>query len=398
MLLCVLSASQTVNASEAFVRFALHKAVREGDLGQVKGLIAEGADVNEKDFRQWTPLHWAADMNSLPIAEVLLAKGAGVSIRDTYGLSAINVAEIRGHQRLANVLIASTGSGIFAASVSNDVNSVRASLKRDPNQAVIRDAGGFTPLHLAARSGRRQVIELLLDSGAEIDARTKFEMTPLQFAAVHGHKDVVDLLVARGAKIDIFVASALGDTKQLADFLAHDPNLVNAVRANFTPLHWAAYCGHADVAEMLIVKGANVNAVVGATGGAAPLYWAVKYNHVHLARLLFAKGANLDGNEKLRSERLGYSIHLGHKDMAELLISKGADPRGTFADTTMLHTAVLSRRADIVGWLLAKGVDSNTTDKNGRTALDLADSIECKPVADLLRGHEARKTGPRPPN
>jgi ankyrin repeat protein len=54
----------------------------------------------------------------------------------------------------------------------------------------------------------------------------------------------------------------------------------------------------------------------------------------------------------------------------------------------MLHTAVMSRNIEMVKFLLAKGADIDAIDKSGRTALELAEETDCKPVVDLLRKHQ----------
>lgn len=62
-----------------------------------------------------------------------------------------------------------------------------------------RGAEGWTPLHLAAEEGRKDVAELLIAKGADMNARDAEGWTPLHWAAYFGHDDVVELLVTKGA-------------------------------------------------------------------------------------------------------------------------------------------------------------------------------------------------------
>jgi ankyrin repeat protein len=381
----IFSAGQAIDITESSPRFELHKAVRDKNIELVKKLIDNGADVNEKDTRYWTPLHWAADAGSMQIAKLLIAKGAKIIVNDIYGLHPLKIAEIRGHQNLANVLMVGTQNDISAAAVLGDINRVKTLLEEDPNRVNQKSTGDFTPLHSAVRAGHIQVVELLIDKGADINAKTIFRMTPLQFAASQGYKDILELLVAKGARMDIYAASAIGDIERVKTFLTSNPDLINAPQEwdkGYTPLHWAAYCGHTELVKVLIDKGANVNS---AECGVTPLYWAVRYNNVPTVKLLFAEGAELNTDEKLKVSLLGYCVHLGFKDMAELLISNSADINAQLADIPMLHMAIMSRNVEMVEFLLAKGADTNAKDKNGRTALELAEEIDCKPLANLLR-------------
>ena len=68
-----------------------------------------------------------------------------------------------------------------------------------------------TPLHLACRSGRNEIVALLLESGAEVDARTESGRTPLHVAASKNSLDVARLLIKHGAHTDVIDLSCMGD-------------------------------------------------------------------------------------------------------------------------------------------------------------------------------------------
>jgi ankyrin repeat protein len=120
-------------------------------------------------------------------------------------------------------------------------------------------------LFKAVRNGNLGAVEKLLGKGTDASARDKAGWTPLHLAAYSGHREIADLLIANGAdvnaKIDVIEC---------------------------TPLHLCAKQGHKDMAELLIAKGADVNA--GDDSGWTPLRYAVRKGRQEVADLLNERG------------------------------------------------------------------------------------------------------------
>ena len=77
----------------------LHKAAKDGDVSEVKELLAKGAEVNAKGKDGETPLHWAALLGHLDVVKELLAKGAEVNAKNKYGYMPLDLApQALGHQ------------------------------------------------------------------------------------------------------------------------------------------------------------------------------------------------------------------------------------------------------------------------------------------------------------
>jgi len=91
---------------------------------------------------------------------------------------------------------------IHQAAIDGDVTSVAADLKRTPGDLNLPDDAGQTPLHLAAIHCRTNLVALLLEKGAKVDALAKGNATPLHLAAQAGCMDAVKLLLAKGADIN----------------------------------------------------------------------------------------------------------------------------------------------------------------------------------------------------
>ena len=131
---------------------------------------------------------------------------------------------------------------IHDAAKTGDLAGVQAEL--DKGVDVDEDdsswgSWGETPLQLAARYSHNEIVELLIDNGADVNAKDVNGNTPLHLAALFGRKEVVELLIANGAAVNVKGGNLGG-----------------------MPLHHAAFEGHKVIIELLIAEGADVNAII----------------------------------------------------------------------------------------------------------------------------------------
>jgi ankyrin repeat protein len=184
------------------------------------------------------------------------------------GESAILMAAYRGRSDLVELLLAAGPVlDIFEASATGQADRVRSLLASEPGLANAAATDGFTPLGLASFFGHAEVTALLLARGAEVNAPSKNEMSvmPVNSAAAARHTAVVKLLLDHGA----------------------DPNARQ--RSAFTPLHSAAHNGQIDMAELLLDRGADIHAR--SDEGLTPLRLALDRGRTAVAELLRARGA-----------------------------------------------------------------------------------------------------------
>lgn len=189
---------------------------------------------------------------------------------------------------------------IHDAVAKGDLEKVKALLKDNPNLVASRDDEGHTPLRIAAAKGQKDMAELLLAKGAEVNAKDNDGYTALILAAREGNTDVAKLLLANKADVNTkadngetpLIAAARKDHKDIVELLLAKGAGVNDVGlSRLTPLCWAADKGYADVVELLLDKGADVNAKCGTGSGSTALQLADLNRYKDVVKLLREHGA-----------------------------------------------------------------------------------------------------------
>ncbi len=363
---------------------SLHEAVRRGDAVEVHRLIAGGANVSEIDERGHTPLYVVAGPGggSVEVAEVLIAAGADVNTqcRALHGgaETALHRAVESGHGDLLALLI-DQGADVNAPGVGRE-----------------------TPLHGAARRGQADMVKLLLAHGAQVDGGSPQTETPLHIAAARGHEDVVRLLLAAGMASDARDGQSLTPLHYAADhgqigvvkiLVAHGDDVDAAATGTWaeghTPLYEAARHGHRDVVDFLLSQGARIDV---AKFGDSLLSSAVSHNLLNLAQRLIAEGVNVEegGGNSGRPTLVARALTYGHIDIARLLIVHGADVsmRDMRGDSP-LHVVARAGDLELAELLLARGVDVDEKDGGGNTPLHWAARRDNQVVAQRLIAYHA---------
>jgi len=277
---------------------ALHFAARKGDLPMVKLLLEHHAKVRAGDSTGNTSLHYAA---SKDIAAALIAAGADVNARGNCGKTPLHYACDRG---VAEVLLAN------GADINNREHGFFP-LANTPK------AQGHTPLHSLAGDGRLDVVALLVERGADVNALDG-ETTPLYWAAVYGRTEVAELLIAKGAKVNGFdsadsplqTAIEHNHPQVIRLLLKAGTLLPKADKQGWTVLHSAILWGcDGETIEMLLKAGASVDAKTQneepvsfssdtppdqrppVTGRRTPLHLAAEHGNLEVAQVLIAHGA-----------------------------------------------------------------------------------------------------------
>jgi len=208
------------------------------------------------------------------VAEAVAADPSLISSRDAQGISALLWSIYSGQTQVRDFLLAElartrTALDIFESAAAGDLSSLQTALTLEPSQAEAFSPDGWTALHLAAAFGTPQAVELLLVHGAPIDAVSKNPQTnqPLHAALALGRNpETIRLLLEAGA----------------------DPNARQT--AGYTALFSAAAANRRDLAELLIAHGAN-SAIQNDFGQTAATF-ARERNHTELADWLDSLNAS----------------------------------------------------------------------------------------------------------
>jgi len=202
----------------------------------------------------------AARLSDLIAAEPRLA-----SARDDSGVSAIATALYHRKHDIADHLVAAGASvDIFEAAMLGDLARVQSHLQQDPTLARARSADGTTALHFACFFGHPEVARLLVERGSDLRAvAEKFgNVQPLHSAVAGRSLATIELLLQNGADVN---------AKQ---------------QQGHTALHSAAHHGDVRLAKMLLQYGANPLQKL--DDGQTPIDMAQKAGHIELAAMLRA--------------------------------------------------------------------------------------------------------------
>ena len=186
-----------------------------------------------------------------------------------------------------------------------------------------------TPLHMASYFGCVEIAKILLDNGASVDARTLEGQTALHFASQKGHLEIVKLIIAKGAEIDekqenkegktpLLIAAKFGNTEIVTFLLENAANVDATDVKEWTALHYAAFYGHHEIANVLINYEAKVNDI---ESGFAPIHFAVNQGHKKLVEILIKNGANLRLKNSNRETPLGVALRNGNQEIANFINS-----------------------------------------------------------------------------
>ncbi|EAY05872.1 hypothetical protein TVAG_284550 [Trichomonas vaginalis G3] len=328
----------------------------------VKFLCEHGADANIFDSQGHTPIYYATEYCESKNMKILIEHGADI-FKAKYEDNQMNI--------------------LMKACKSNDLEVVKTIMDCKDRPEFYKflketDIDGKTSLHFAIGSGNIEIIDLLIDSGLDINCADRAKCTPFMVAChIHGNDiNLLKHLIEKGADIHkkdhigCTCLSYLVDEEQLEGlkFLVEqgaDINVRNQLGT--TPLLKVADTNNTEIAKYLIEKGANVNY----TGykGISPLMKASKHNCLGTIKLLLEHGADRYKTNDEGMNCLEFAISANSYDAVKLLLENGIDPN---KGRSPLLMACANNYTEIIQLLIDHGCKIDTIHENGIQPLTMA--------------------------
>ena len=335
-------------------------------------------DLDHQDSSKYTALHVAVEREYADVVQVLIDAGADIETKSHVGRSPLFVGSMSGALTAMTKLVEAgadvraTDDGratclILAAHVGR-TDTVRYLVSLPEVDLDHQDCENDTALHVAVEEKHADVVQVLIDAGADIETKNDEGRSPLHVASISGELTTVKMLVKAGA--DVRATDAERETCLLfAAYFGHtdtvrylvclpEVDLNHQESTNCTALHIAVKRKHADVVEVLIDAGADIETKN--DEGRSPLHVASISGELTTMKMLVEAGADVRATDAKRVTCLTLATYFGHTDTVRYLVSLPEVDlnQQDCGNYTALHFAVQEKHADVVQVLIDAGADT----------------------------------------
>jgi ankyrin repeat protein len=371
----LIRAGAKVNAANDLGATPLWTASLNGSAAMVRRLLQAGANPNAALLLGETPVMVASRSGNPDIVEQLLAKGANVNAHAARGQTALMWAVSQKHSDVVKVLLAH-GADVHARSNAwSQVMAVPPHGLLEYNRAIPH--GGDTALMFAVRVGDLTSAKLLVAAGANVNDADAWGVSATVLAAHAGYGELVEFLLEKGA----------------------DPN---AAAAGFTALHTAIMRRDEKTVGALLARGADPNAPLRTWTptrraskdfnfgpelvGATPFWLAARFSEPGVLRLLLKAGA-----DPMFVHHADYAVEgVGRRTQVTTALMAATGMGGGVAWVQPDRGAREALTLEAVKLAAELGVDVNAANTDGRTALDAATALKYESVVKFLVEKGAR--------
>ncbi len=438
----------TKNESESNLK-NIYEIIQAGDIAGVRDFIASGADINQVHKKSgWTPLEIAAEKGELEIAKILIEAGA---IVDNGFSEPLDLSAYNGFTEIVNLLLQAGNyaekeknkpfyDAFFSAIICGHIEIVKAFIRigTDVNYLLNGDSG----LCRATESCHQEIIEFLLEVGAEVNLRNGNQSTPLMQAAYRASGEIARILIAAGADINakddngntaLMIAAKFANAEVAGELILAGADLNAKDNNGNTALMYASISQHGDINEPIpdleelerisseaedslenkfkqLEKLGNILSNIEVTGrvniakmlqvagaseeGLSLIYLNKAAGEGNLSKLenLIKTAVDVNGFDSTGKTALLAAVIANNTDIVSALIKAGAnvDLRQYRNDDTPLMEAALRGHTEIVRMLIQAGADVNICRDNRYTALYQAQSNGNPEIIKLLRNSGAK--------
>jgi len=376
----LIRAGAKVNAANDLGVTPLWTASQNGSQSMVRRLLDAGANPNAALLLGETPVMVAARSGYPAVVEQLIAKGANVNAHAARGQTALMWAASQMHPDVVKVLLAH-GADVHARSdVWNEVMAVPPHGHLDYNRAIPH--GGDSALMFAARVGDLESAKLLVAAGSNVNDADAWGVSATVLSAHAGFRELVEFLLDHGA----------------------DPN---AAKAGFSALHAAIMRRDERMVSVLLNHRADANAPLRTWTptrrsskdfhfgpelvGATPFWLAARFSEPNVMRLLVKHGADplfVHHGDRVVDGRGGTGFQHRTEVTTALMAATGMGGGEAWVPIVRAELEALVLEAVKLG--IELGIDVNAANVDGRTALDAAKASRYDTVVKFLQEQGAR--------
>ncbi|MFZ1753288.1 MAG: ankyrin repeat domain-containing protein [Caldilineaceae bacterium] len=373
----LLQAGADINAQDDLGRTPVMAATHGNHSETVQALIQAGADIDRQDNRLDNPFLYAGAEGLMEILRLTIAAGADTTLTNRYGGTALIPAAERGHVAIVAELLAHTDVDI------DHINNLGWTALLE---AIVLSDGG---------ERHQQIVQMLVNAGADISIADKDGVTPLAHAQARGFGNIQAILQAAQARdLQLISAAGQGEMERVKEQLAKGASVHAADGNGVTALIAAAYGNHTEVAHLLIDAGADVNRQ-DQTQQSAYLI-STSDGFLELLRMTLAAGGDVHSRDSYNGTGLIRAADRGHVEIIDELLKTdiAIDHINRLGWTALLEAIILGdggpRHTEVVRRLVEAGADVNLADGNGITPLAHARSRGFVQMATILESAGAR--------
>lgn len=426
---------------------AIHLACMHNSLEATSQLLEndETKYINFLDESGNTPLIWATAYNNKEVLKFLIDKKADINIKDTTGYNAFHIACEEGHLEIVKQLLdpfkdqinlktPTDETPLLIACINNHEEIVEFLIECGADIEACDDEG-FNTFHFACQNGWVSAVEQILNKKKKypnIERKTHGGNTPLLLACQQSEKEIVEILLSHGADINahnnkgdspLMVACRVENQEMIKFLIQNKANIESKDKEGLTPLLWACKKGKKEIFELLLQLNASVDAKD--LNGRTALHWACRGGNLDIVKRLTAKepekileartkdantplmlacannqwsviefllglGANKDLVNLKGYKPLHHACEGGSLEAVEMLLKESPNELNLKTRTGLTPLMIACQKGDkkMVEWLLQNKADVTAFSGSRDTALHYACS-NSKEIVELLYAHKA---------
>ena len=349
----------------------LHSDERDSDVTEMKYALPLGFSVDSRDAGGRTPLMNAALYVNFQAVKNLIKRGADPSLVDNGGWNSLHFA-------------AKGGDTDIIALIHSHLLKIGS-----------KTGEGYTPLMVAAFSGKLNAVEWFLEKGATVNCVDNTRWNTLHYAAQGGDTDIISLIHIHLPNIEsktgegctpLMVAVFYGKLHALQWFLEKGAAVTCEDNRGWNTLHYAAQGGDTDIISLIHTHLPNIESRT--NGGTRPLMVAAFCDKLHAVQWFLEKGAAVTYKDNRGWNTLHYAAQGGDTDIISLIHTHLPNIESrTNGGTRPLMVAAFCDKLHAVQWFLEKGAAVTYKDNRGWNTLHYAAQGGDTDIISLIHTH-----------